>query len=32
MNAGAIIDDYENLNAYINRLLNRPALKKARSL
>ena len=32
MNAGAIIDDYENLNAYINRLLKRPALKKARSL
>ena len=32
MNAGAEIDDYEHLNAYINRLLNRPALKKARSL
>ena len=32
MNAGAEIDDYKNLNAYINRLLNRPALEKARSL
>ena len=32
MNAGAEIDDYENLNAYINRLLKRPALEKARSL
>ena len=32
MNAGAQIDDYEHLNAYINRLLKRPALEKARSL
>ena len=32
MNAGAEIDDYKNLNAYIKRLLNRPALEKARSL
>ena len=32
MNAGAEIDDYEHLNAYINRLLKRPALEKARSL
>ena len=32
MNAGAEIDDYKNLNAYINRLLKRPALEKARSL
>ncbi len=32
MNAGAEIDDYEQLNAYINRLLKRPALEKARSL
>ena len=32
MKAGAEIDDYENLNAYINRLLKRPALEKARSL
>ena len=32
MKAGAEIDDYKNLNAYINRLLNRPALEKARSL
>ena len=31
-NAGAKIDDYEHLNAYINRLLKRPALEKARSL
>ena len=32
MNAGAEIDDYKHLNAYINRLLKRPALEKARSL
>ena len=32
MKAGAEIDDYEYLNAYINRLLKRPALEKARSL
>ena len=32
MKAGAGIDDYEHLNAYINRLLKRPALEKARSL
>ena len=32
MKAGAEIDDYEHLNAYINRLLKRPALEKARSL
>ena len=32
MKAGAVIDDYEHLNAYINRLLKRPALEKARSL
>ena len=32
MNAGAEIDDYEHLNLYINRLLKRPALEKARSL
>ena len=32
MNAGAEIDDYEHLTAYINRLLKRPALEKARSL
>ena len=32
MNAGAEIDDYEHLNAHINRLLKRPALEKARSL
>ena len=32
MNAGAEIDDYEHLSAYINRLLKRPALEKARSL
>ena len=32
MNAGAEIDDYEHLNTYINRLLKRPALEKARSL
>ena len=32
MNAGAEIDDCEHLNAYINRLLKRPALEKARSL
>ena len=32
MNAGAEIDDYGHLNAYINRLLKRPALEKARSL
>ena len=32
MNAGAEIDDYKDLNAYIKRLLNRPALEKARSL
>ena len=32
MNAGAEIDDYEHLNAYINRLLKRPALEKARLL
>ena len=32
MNAGAEVDDYEHLNAYINRLLKRPALEKARSL
>ena len=32
MNAGAEIGDYEHLNAYINRLLKRPALEKARSL
>ena len=32
MNAGAEIDDYEHLNEYINRLLKRPALEKARSL
>ena len=32
MNAGAEIHDYEHLNAYINRLLKRPALEKARSL
>ena len=32
MKAGAEIDDYEHLNAYINRVLKRPALEKARSL
>ena len=32
MNAGTEIGDYEHLNAYINRLLKRPALEKARSL
>ena len=32
MQAGAEIDDYEHLSAYINRLLKRPALEKARSL
>ena len=32
MKAGAEIDDYKHLNAYINRLLKRPALEKARSL
>lgn len=32
MKAGAEIDDYEQLKAYIDRLLERPALKKARSL
>ncbi len=32
MKAGAQIDDYKHLNAYINRLLKRPALEKARSL
>ena len=32
MKAGAEIDDYEHLNAYINRLLKRPALEKARSI
>ena len=32
MNAGAEIDDYKHLKAYINRLLTRPALEKARSL
>ena len=32
MKAGAEIDDYEYLNAYINTLLKRPALEKARSL
>ncbi len=32
MNAGAEINDYKHLNAYINRLLKRPALEKARSL
>jgi glutathione S-transferase len=32
MNAGAEVDDYEHLKAYINRLLKRPALEKARSL
>ena len=31
-NAGAEIDDYEHLKAYIDRLLKRPALEKARSL
>ena len=32
MKAGAQIDDYKHLNAYIDRLLKRPALEKARSL
>ena len=32
MKAGAEIDDYKHLNAYIDRLLKRPALEKARSL
>ncbi len=32
MKAGAEIDDYKQLRAYIDRLLERPALKKARSL
>ena len=32
MNAGAEIEDYGHLKAYINRLLKRPALEKARSL
>ena len=32
MKAGAEIDDYGQLKAYIDRLLARPALKKARSL
>ena len=32
MKAGAEIDDYKQLKAYIDRLLERPALKKARSL
>ena len=32
MKAGAEIDDYVHLNAYIDRLLKRPALEKARSL
>ena len=32
MNAGAEIDDYKHLKAYINRLLTRPALEKACSL
>ena len=32
MKAGAEIDDYKQLKAYIDRLLKRPALKKARSL
>ncbi len=32
MKAGAEIDGFEHLNAYINRLLKRPALEKARSL
>ena len=32
MKAGAEIDDYGQLKAYIDRLLERPALKKARSL
>ena len=32
MKAGAQIDDYKYLNAYIDRLLKRPALEKARSL
>ncbi len=32
MKAGAEIDDYTQLKAYIDRLLERPALKKARSL
>ena len=32
MKAGAQIDDYNHLNAYIDRLLKRPALEKARSL
>ncbi len=30
--AGADISDMKNLNAYIDRLLERPAFKKARSL
>lgn len=32
MKAGAQIDDYKHLNAYIDRLLKRPALEKARLL
>ena len=32
MKAGAEIDDYKHLNAYIDRLLKRPALEKARLL
>jgi glutathione S-transferase len=32
MNAGAEIEDYKQLKAYIDRLLERPALKKARAL
>ena len=32
MNAGAEVDDYKHLKAYINRLLTRPALEEARSL
>ena len=32
MKAGAEIEDYKQLKAYIDRLLERPALKKARSL
>ena len=32
MKAGAEIEDYKQLKAYIERLLERPALKKARAL
>ena len=32
INAGAEIEEYKQLKAYIDRLLERPALKKARSL